>query len=87
MPDFKSFIQDPQAAKLAGDPARLEQLKDAPETQKIFSMLRDTAGGDLEQAAQQAAKGDSGQLISAIRALMSDPEGARLIQKMKDRLR
>ena len=65
------------------DPSKLEKLRDAPETQKIFSMLSQSAG-DLESAAQRAAKGDTAQLTDAIRHLMQDPEGAKLIQKMKE---
>ena len=84
MSGFNPFLNDPQAAKLIGDSSRLEQLKDAPETQKLFSMLSRSTGGNLEQAAGKAAKG---QLMGAIQKLLSDPEGAQLIQKMKDRLK
>ena len=87
MSGFNPFLNDPQAAKLIGDSSRLEQLKDAPETQKLFSMLSRSTGGNLEQAAGKAAKGDTGQLVGAIQKLLSDPEGAQLIQKMKDRLK
>lgn len=85
MPKFDELIKGKQAAQLMGDRGKLEQLRDAPETQKIFSMLSRTTG-DLESAAERAAKGDAAQLTEAIRQLMRDPEGARLIQKMKDSL-
>lgn len=85
MPNFDELIKGKQAAQLMGDRSRLEKLRDAPETQQIFSMLSRTAG-DLESAAERAAKGDAAQLTEAIRQLMRDPEGARLIQKMKDSL-
>ncbi len=68
-------------------PEQLEQLKDAPETQKIFAMLSKSTGGDLEQAANRAAKGDPAPLIDAIKHLMRDPEGARLIQQMKGKMK
>ena len=55
MPSFNSFLKDPQAAKLMGDSTKLEQLKGAPETQKIFAMLNRSTGGNLEQAAGDAA--------------------------------
>lgn len=67
-------------------PEQLGQLKDAPETQKIFAMLDKNTGGTLEQAADKAAKGDTAQLMDAIKCLMQDPEGARLIQQMKSKL-
>ena len=42
-------------------------------------------GGYL--CAQRAAQGDAAQLTGAIRQLMNDPEGAKLIQKMKESLK
>lgn len=87
MSAFKSFPGEAQAAKLVGDTARLEQLKNAPETQKIFSMLERATGGSLEQAAGNAARGDTTQLLSAIRQLMADPEGAKLMERMREKLK
>ena len=83
MPNFDEFLKGKQAAQLMGDKGKLEKLRDAPETQQIFSMLSRSTG-DLEAAADRAAKGDTAQLTDAIRKLMQDPEGAKLIQKMKD---
>ena len=83
MPNFDELLKGKEAAGLLSDTKKLERLRDAPETQKIFSMLSQSAG-DLEAAADRAAKGDTAQLTDAIRKLMQDPEGARLVQKMKD---
>ena len=85
MPNFDEFLKGKQAAQLMGDKGKLEKLRDAPETQQIFSMLSRSTG-DLEAAADRAAKGDTAQLTDATRKLMQDPEGAKLIQKMKDNL-
>ena len=82
MPNFDEFLKGKQAAQLMGDKGK---RRDAPETQQIFSMLSRSTG-DLEAAADRAAKGDTAQLTDAIRKLMQDPEGAKLIQKMKDNL-
>ena len=87
MPNFDELIKGKQAASLLSDTGRLEKLRDAPETQKMFSMLSKSTGGSLESAAEKAAQGDAAQLTAAIRQLMQDPEGARLIQKMKDNLK
>ena len=84
MPNFDELLKGKEAAGLMKDPSKLEKLRDAPETQKIFSMLSQSTGGDLESAAQRAAKGDTAQLADAIRQLMQDPEGSKLIQKMKE---
>lgn len=86
MPNFDELLKGKEAAGLMKDPGKLEKLRDAPETQKIFDMLSKSTG-DLESAAQRAAKGDTAQLTDAIRQLMRDPEGAKLIQKMKDSLK
>ena len=83
MPNLDEILRGKEASRLLSDTKKLERLRDAPETQKIFSMLSRSAG-DLEAAAGRAAKGDTAQLTDAIRKLMQDPEGARLIQKMKD---
>ena len=83
MPDLDEMLKGKEAASLMKDPSKLEKLRDAPETQRIFSLLSQSTG-DLEAAAQRAAKGDTAQLASAIRGLMQDPEGAKLIQKMKE---
>ena len=83
MPNLDELIKGKEAARLLGDKKKLEQLRDAPETQKVFDLLSRSAG-NLEAAADKAAKGDAAQLTDAIRKLMQDPEGARLIQKMKD---
>ena len=83
MPNFDELLKGKEASRLLSDTKKLEQLRDAPETQKIFDLLSQSAG-DLEAAADKAAKGDAAQLTDAIRKLMRDPEGAKLIQKMKD---
>ena len=83
MPNFDELLKGKEAAGLMKDPGRLEKLRDAPETQRIFSLLSQSTG-DLESAAERAAKGDTAQLADAIRQLISDPEGARLLEKMKE---
>ena len=85
MPNFDELLKGKEASRLMKDPAKLEQLRDAPETRRVFDLLSQSAG-DLEAAAQKAVKGDAAQLTDAIRRLMQDPEGAKLIQKMKDSL-
>ena len=85
MPNLDELLKGKEANRLLSDTKKLEQLRDAPETQKIFSMLSQSAG-DLEAAADKAAKGDAAQLTDAIRKLMQDPEGVKLIKKMNDSL-
>ena len=86
MPDFRDMLNSEQAAKLMKDQGKLDQLQNAPETQRLFQMLSKNAGGDLEKAAQQAAHGDTAQLMDAVRRLTQDPEGQRLIQRLRQSL-
>ena len=86
MPDFRDMLNSEQAARLMKDQGKLDQLQNAPETQRLFQMLSKHAGGDLEQAAQQAAHGDTAQLMDAVRRLTQDPEGQRLIQRLRQSL-
>lgn len=81
MPNFEGLPKE--AEHLLNDTKKLKRIKDAPETQRVFDLLSRSAG-DLEQAAQRAANGDAAPLTDAIRALMRDPEGAKLIQKMQE---
>lgn len=83
MPDLKHLLSDPQNSKLLGSEEKLEQLKGAPETQRLFSLLSQSAGGDLEQAVQA---GDSASIVKAIQKVMHTAEGAKLIQSMRDKL-
>lgn len=87
MPNFQDVMNSGQAANLMKDSQKLEQLRDAPETQRIFQLLSQSAGGNLEQAAKQAADGDASTLMTAIRQLMENPEGQQLMQKMKQSMK
>jgi hypothetical protein len=83
MPSLQDVLKSEQAAELMKDSKKLERLRDAPETQRLFQLLSQNAGGNLEQAAGQAASGNTAQLMDAIERLLHDPEGQKLLQKMK----
>jgi len=87
MPDFQDMLKSKEAAAFAKDTAKLEKLRDAPETQRLFQLLNKSAGGDLEQAANRAANGDTATLMAAVKQLMGDPEGQKLLQQMKQSLK
>ena len=80
MPNLDDLLHASQTEKLG-------QLMNEPETQKIFAMLSQSTGGNLEQAAGKAANGDTTQLMNAIRQLMQNPEAARLMEGMKRKLK
>ncbi len=87
MPDLQDVLKSKEAAALAKDTAKLEKLRDAPETQRLFQLLNKSAGGELEQAANRAANGDTATLMAAVKQLMENPEGQKLLQQMKQSLK
>lgn len=80
MPNLDDLLHSSQTEKLG-------QLMNEPETQKIFAMLSQSTGGNLEQAAGKAASGDTAQLMNAIKQLMQNPEAAKLMEGMKRKLK
>lgn len=82
MPDFKELLHSKEAAKLMGDKGTVDAIQKAPQTQKLLSMLAQNAGGDLQGAADSAAKGDAAKLMGAMTKLLSDPEGKRLVEEI-----
>ena len=86
MPNLDEILRGQQAENLMNN-EKLGQLMDAPETQKLFTMLNQNTGGNLERAAGNAANGDTAQLISAIKQLMQNPEATRLVEQMKKKLK
>ena len=82
MPDFNELLHSEQAGKLLQDKAAAASIQKAPQAQKLLSMLSKSVGGDLEGAADAAAKGDSAKLMGAMTKLLSDPEGRRLVEEI-----
>lgn len=87
MSSFQDIFNSEQATALLKDEKKLEALHRAPETQRLFQLLSQSAGGDLEQAANRAVQGDSAALMNAVKQLMQNSEGQQLLQKMKQSLK
>lgn len=87
MPNFQDVLNSEQAAQLMKNTDKLEHIRNTPETQRLFQLLSQSAGGNLEQAANRAAQGDTATLMDAIKQLMQNPEGQKLIQHMKESLK
>lgn len=87
MPNFQEMLNSEQSKKLIGNAEKLERLRDAPETQRLFQLLERSAGGELEQAANRAAQGDAGTLMDAVRQLMQSQEGQQLLQQMRESMK
>lgn len=82
MSDFNALLHSEQAEKLMQNKSAVETIQKAPQTQKLLSMLTQNAGGDLEGAADAAAKGDAAKLMGAMNKLLNDPEGKRLVEEI-----
>lgn len=87
MPDFKELLNSEQAKRLMNDQAALHQLQTAPEAKRLMEMLGEQAGGDLEGAANAAAKGSPTQLMGAMQKLLRDPESKKLLEKISQSLK
>lgn len=87
MANLNDLLRNFKAEKLVGNEEKLGHLMDAPETQQIFRMLEQSTGGSLQQAAENAAKGDTAQLVNAIQQLMGSTEGSKLVQQMRSKLK
>ena len=87
MPNLDEILRTPQAEKIMGNREKLGSLMTSPETQKIMELLNRNSGGNLEQIAGNAEKGDTAQLMNAIRQLMQNPEASQLIQQMKNKMK
>ena len=72
---------DPTAA-LEHNWALLEQVIHSPDAQRLMELLNRNAGGKLKTAAASAALGDTKDLLSMVRQVMADPEGAKLVERL-----
>lgn len=82
MPDLNELLQSQQAQSILHNKTAVETLQKAPQTQKLMQMLSQSVGGDLQGAADAAAKGDAAKLMGAMRKLLGDPEGQRLVEEI-----
>ena len=69
-------------AALEHNRALLEQVIHSPDAQRLMELLNRNAGGNLKTAAASAALGDTKDLLSMVRQVMADPEGAKLVERL-----
>ena len=73
----------PEAASLLKDPAALKRLLQSREARSLIALLSQQNGAALQQAAQQAAKGDISSLNEMIGKATASQEGAKLAEELK----
>ena len=66
--------------KLLGNSGAMKQLLQSEDTKRMMQLLQSKGG--VQNAAQAAAKGDSSQLMAMMQQLMSNPEGAQLVERI-----
>ena len=69
--------------KLQRDPALARQLLQSADGQKLLQLLTQDGGGQLQQAGEKAARGDTSDMLNMLRQVMSSPEGSLLIQRIR----
>ena len=63
-----------------GQQQAIQRLANSGDAQKLMAMLRQT--GQVEQAAQAAAKGQTGERMDLMKRLMATQEGAQLVDRI-----
>ena len=69
-----------QAAEKIKDQHAVRQLLDGADTKRMMELLNSQGG--VQQAAKAAAAGDTTKLVDMINTLMSNPEGARVVERI-----
>ena len=70
-------------AALKQDPAALQALMRSPDAQALMRMLTaDDRGATLQQAARNASRGDTSEMVEMVKGLMRSPEGAALAERI-----
>lgn len=86
MPEPKTnldqLMRDPKAAALLKNKDMLKTLMQSPDTQRLMSLLNQSAGEGLKSAAASAAKGDTGALTGLLQQVMHSKEGAQLVERI-----
>lgn len=86
MSQNKDPLRSPEAAALLKDSARLRELLRSPETRQLMEMLSSGNDGSLQQAAEQARKGDTSGLTAMMNRLMSSRDGAALVEQIRKKV-
>ncbi len=74
--------------QLTQNKAALLQIMQSPEGQRLIALLTKAQGSNsLKQAAGAAASGNTAQLSAMIAALMRDPEGAKLVERINNSMK
>ena len=71
-----------QAAKLLQDNKALQKLLEGEDTKRMMELLGNRDG--VQQAARAAMAGDPAKLMELMQKLTSDPEGAKVVERVSE---
>ncbi|MBQ0038322.1 MAG: hypothetical protein KBS74_06595 [Clostridiales bacterium] len=73
--------------QLKRNPAALQGIMQSRDGQQLMQMLSGNDGGAaLNHAASQASVGNAAEMIQMLKNVMSTPNGAALVQRIRDNL-
>jgi len=78
----KLFMTNPAAGRMLKNLDKVSAMLNNPEGQALLKQLSEGGGDALKKAAADAADGNKDAGKALLSSLMSDPEGAALIQKI-----
>ena len=65
------------------DPAAIQRLLTSRDGHRLIQMMSQNNGGAaLQNAANSAMRGDTGQIMQMVNQLMQSPEGAALVERI-----
>jgi len=80
--DFKDTIQN-----LKSDPRAVQSVMQSQDGQQLMQMLTASDGGAaLNNAAQQAASGNTEAITQLLKSVLNSPQGAELAQRINQSL-
>ena|GEM_PF-2460162 len=77
----------PVAQQLFSNRSAMAQLAESADSKRLCQLLNQSAGGQLEQIARQALKGDCGSLLNLIGSVLETDEGGKLAQRLGTRMK
>lgn len=73
--------------RMKQDPAALRAVMQSQDGQTLLHLLSGSDGGkSLQQAARQAAAGDTAPMVRLLQAVMRSEQGTALVQRLNERL-
>lgn len=81
-PDLSAFANTPEAASLLKNKKMVSELLASQDTKQLMSMLERQSGGNLQQLAQAALKGDPSGLMSLMNQVTASREGAQVVERI-----